>query len=345
MAGNPVNQWATGVLQGLGIQPSRGALQALEGWARAEGGHTHNGARYNFLNTTQPMPGAGNTGTQGDIKVYKSLGQGVQATVKTLQNGRYDGIIAGLRAGNPTQVARAIGQSPWAPSASGYGALVAQTIAETSPGKAAPSVSAAAPSLVTPATQTTTTPGVDNSALRRQLVSQFLQQGGVKSSTASLAFASGLQGAQDTPASTQTTTTPGQPQAPGGSGLNVGKITARANRVDANNLPYQWGGGHAGLTRPKNAVPVDCSGAVSEVLGINPKVASQFETWGKPGVGGDVTIYAKSTHVLMAIRGPDGKMHLFGTHSSSTNPDGGAEWIPSNEISPGYLKGFVARHM
>jgi murein DD-endopeptidase MepM/ murein hydrolase activator NlpD len=54
----------------------------------------------------------------------------------------------------------------------------------------------------TPSTSTrtvTTTPGVDNSMLRRQLVGDFLQHGGVKNSSATLSFASGIQGAQDTP--------------------------------------------------------------------------------------------------------------------------------------------------
>ena len=84
---NGERQWATGVLQGLGLTPNQRNVSNLIGWARAEGGHTHNDARYNYLNTTQPMPGAGNTGTQGNIKVYRSLQQGIDATIKTLKNG------------------------------------------------------------------------------------------------------------------------------------------------------------------------------------------------------------------------------------------------------------------
>jgi hypothetical protein len=131
-------------------------------------------------------------------------------------------------------------------------------------------------------------------------------------------------GAQDVPGTTSTTTT-----------------TARADAIDANHLPYQWGGGHGGKVTA--ATPVDCSGAVSEVLGINPRVASEFETWGKPGEGGNVTIYAKSTHVIMKIRDPKtGSWHFFGT--SATNPGGGAGWIKQQDISPEYLRGFTARH-
>jgi hypothetical protein len=203
----------------------------------------------------------------------------------------------------------------------------------------------------TPSTTTrtvTTTPGVDNSVMRQQLVANFLQQGGVKSSGATLAFASGIQGAQDTPATrtVRQSTAPGArptsagPTAPA-SGPYVNRITQRANAVDARHLPYQWGGGHGGkVAALKQAVPVDCSGAVSEVLGINPRVAAQFETFGKPGDGGNrgVTIYAKSTHVLMKING-----RLFAT--SGENPGGGAGWVPASYYPPGYFKGFVARHL
>jgi hypothetical protein len=58
-----------------------------------------------------------------------------------------------------------------------------------------------------------TTPGVDNSALRRQLVGDFLQQGGVKNSNATLSFASGIQAAQDTPG-TRTVQRSSAPSAP-----------------------------------------------------------------------------------------------------------------------------------
>jgi hypothetical protein len=106
-------QWAAALLQHLGIRQTPGAMQAIVGWTRAEGGHWNNSARYNPLNTTQPEPGAGNTGTQGNIKVYKSWDQGLNATVQTLKNGRYGNILAGLSSGNPTAVGRAIERSPW----------------------------------------------------------------------------------------------------------------------------------------------------------------------------------------------------------------------------------------
>lgn len=125
------------------------------------------------------------------------------------------------------------------------------------------------------------------------------------------------------------------------SGSRLSRIMQRANAVDKAQLPYSWGGGHDRKHAPLkgDVVPVDCSGAVSEILGINPRVASQFKGWGKAGDGGDkgVTIYAKDTHVLMKING-----RFFGT--SGSNPGGGAGWIDASQISPSYLKGFQVRH-
>lgn len=118
-----------------------------------------------------------------------------------------------------------------------------------------------------------------------------------------------------------------------------GDLKARADAIDAKRLPYKWGGGHAGKVDAFNAAPLDCSGAVSAVLGINPRVSGQFTTWGKPGDGGSkgVTVAANGHHVLMKING-----HWFGT--SGSNPGGGAGWIPQSQISPAYLKGFTLRH-
>jgi hypothetical protein len=127
--------WAATLLKRLGIDQTPGAVRALVGWAKAEGGHWNNKARYNPLNTTQNMPGAGNTGSQGNIKVYKSWDQGIDATVKTLENGRYGTILKALQSGNAGAVADAIGGTPWGTS----GALVRQTIAGT------PNVSGARP--------------------------------------------------------------------------------------------------------------------------------------------------------------------------------------------------------
>jgi hypothetical protein len=190
-------------------------------------------------------------------------------------------------------------------------------------------------------TTTTTTPGTDNSAARFNLVRAFL----FNKSADPLSFVTQFKALADIPGTSRTTTIPGSAPAPTGSGTGVagGSLAAfaqqRANVIDAQRLPYSWGGGHGGKTKLTDAVPLDCSGAVSKVLGIDPRVSGQFESWGKPGDSGDkgVTIAANPHHVLMKING-----HWFGT--SASNPGGGAGWIPQANITPGYLRGFTLRH-
>src|SRR5262249_50892646 len=75
---------AKGILESIGARTSGSALTAMQAWIKQEGGHFVNQAKFNPLNTTQPMPGAGNTGSQGNIKVYRSWQQGIEATAKTL---------------------------------------------------------------------------------------------------------------------------------------------------------------------------------------------------------------------------------------------------------------------
>jgi hypothetical protein len=62
-------------------------------------------------------------------------------------------------------------------------------------------------------TRTTTTPGVDNAPLRRQLVGDFLQHGGVTNPNAVLSLAGSYGQAADVPGTTKTTSTYGQPKA------------------------------------------------------------------------------------------------------------------------------------
>lgn len=123
----------------------------------------------------------------------------------------------------------------------------------------------------------------------------------------------------------------------------VAQLIEAADKIDAKRMPYVWGGGHAvsgkadrGTGRDPG-IGLDCSGAVSAVLGIDPRVSGDFERWGQGGEGKNVTVYANGHHVLMKING-----HFFGT--SASNPNGGAGWIPQKAISPDYLKSFKARH-
>jgi hypothetical protein len=189
-------------------------------------------------------------------------------------------------------------------------------------------------------TTTRTIPGKSFAAERGAAALAFLGSGRNDASN-NLDFALQIRSLRDEPSRTVTSpaaTTAGESPASGGS---VADLTQRANALNARHLPYQWGGGHGSKpVDPFDAVPVDCSGAVSSVLGINPRVSGEFTKWGKPGDGGGkgVTVAANGHHVLMKING-----HWFGT--SQSNPGGGAGWIPQAQISPSYLKGFTLRHL
>lgn len=174
------------------------------------------------------------------------------------------------------------------------------------------------------ATSSRTIPGTDNSQARQAAIAAFL---GDKRADP-VDFALQIKGLQDRPARTVTTTSSG----PGGSSSAV---KSRADAISKQKLPYSWGGGHA--ANVPAGTPLDCSGAVSKVLGINPRVSGDFANWGKPGRGSKVTVYYNAKHVFLEING-----HFWGT--SAANPGGGAGWIPRSHISPGYLAGFKARH-
>jgi hypothetical protein len=108
-----------------------------------------------------------------------------------------------------------------------------------------------------------------------------------------------------------------------------GGVLARANQLDRMELPYKWGGHHGDQGPIRDPRPgLDCSSAVSYVLGIPPRVSGALETIGKPGKG-PVTIYANAEHTFMSIGGRG-----FGT--SAENPGGGPGWL-SYSSRPGFV--------
>jgi peptidoglycan hydrolase CwlO-like protein len=105
--------WARALLVAMRFPVTADNVAAITAWEMAEGGHWYNTAYYNPLNTTQSMPGATVFNSVG-VKAYTSWKQGLEATVITMKNGYYDGIIAALRRGNDaSSVAAAVGASPW----------------------------------------------------------------------------------------------------------------------------------------------------------------------------------------------------------------------------------------
>ena len=105
--------WARALLVAMRFPVTADNVAAITAWEMAEGGHWYNTAYYNPLNTTQGMPGATVFNSVG-VKAYTSWKQGLEATMITLKNGYYGGILDALRRGNDaTAVAAAVGASPW----------------------------------------------------------------------------------------------------------------------------------------------------------------------------------------------------------------------------------------
>ena len=113
--------WARAFLHSGGF-PDTGCNRGFViSWENAEGGNWANSARYNPLDTTEREPGSHAMNSVG-VQAYQSWKQGMQATVTTIRNGRYGGIIAALDSGNNAQAAAgAVASSPW-----GTGAFTAQ---------------------------------------------------------------------------------------------------------------------------------------------------------------------------------------------------------------------------
>jgi len=96
--------------------------------------------------------------------------------------------------------------------------------------------------------------------------------------------------------------------------------------------PYIWGGGHGSF----ESSGYDCSGAVSYALhggGFleSPLDSTGLETWGDPGAGQFITVYANSGHAWMIIAGL-----AFDTVGGP-----GPRWHSSPVSS---TEGFIARH-
>jgi peptidoglycan hydrolase CwlO-like protein len=89
---------------------------------------------------------------------------------------------------------------------------------------------------------------------------------------------------------------------PPGAPAAVAQVIAAGNAIAT--LPYVYGGGHASF----HANGYDCSGSVSYALAAaglvtSPMVSGDFETWGEPGPGHWITIYANAGHVWMEVAG------------------------------------------
>jgi hypothetical protein len=121
--------------------------------------------------------------------------------------------------------------------------------------------------------------------------------------------------------------------APAAAPAAVKQAIAAANRIRS--TPYVWGGGH-GRWWDRG---YDCSGAVSYALHgaallEAPLVSGSFTTWGEPGPGSWITIYANRQHVYAVIAGL--RWDTGGDAPGVTGPRWHADAASAN--------GFIVRH-
>jgi peptidoglycan hydrolase CwlO-like protein len=125
--------------------------------------------------------------------------------------------------------------------------------------------------------------------------------------------------------------TGGMVQPPAGAPAAVAQVMAAGNAIAT--LPYIWGGGHGSF----QASGYDCSGSVSYALAAagllsSPLDSTGFESWGQPGPGQWITVYANAGHAFMVVGG-----WRFDTVALA---QGGTRWSQSMADT----SGFVVRH-
>ena len=113
----------------------------------------------------------------------------------------------------------------------------------------------------------------------------------------------------------------------GGMPSAVRRAIAAANRIA--NMPYRYGGGHGSF----NDSGYDCSGSVSYVLRATgrlsrPHDSGELMSWGSPGPGRFITVYANPGHVYMVIRGR--------RYDTSGKSQSSSRWQPDTRSTAGY---------
>jgi len=136
----------------------------------------------------------------------------------------------------------------------------------------------------------------------------------------------------EAPGASSVLTPEGLAAAPRSAPPAIKAVIAAANSIA--DTPYVWGGGHGSWY----SYGYDCSGAVSFALyggGLldTPLTSGALETYGEPGPGRWITIYASATHTYMEVAGL--RWDTVGDAEGT-----GPRW----HTEPPYPEGFVVRH-
>lgn len=124
----------------------------------------------------------------------------------------------------------------------------------------------------------------------------------------------------------------GSAEAPFGAPSEIQSLVAAANEIA--HFPYRWGGGHGSFV--DNAY--DCSGSLSYAMAAAgmvtaPLVSGDLASWGAPGPGKWLTVYAHGGHTFMIVGG------LRYDTSGRSGPRG-SRWQTAKRSD----KGFTVRH-
>ncbi|MGH2914583.1 MAG: peptidoglycan-binding domain-containing protein [Solirubrobacteraceae bacterium] len=130
--------------------------------------------------------------------------------------------------------------------------------------------------------------------------------------------------------------------APAGAPKVVQDVIAAANQII--DTPYIYAGGHAHW----NSKGYDCSGAVSYALHggdllTSSEDSSELESYGSPGPGQWITIYADAGHTFMVVAG----LAFDTAHYGPTTPGGtGPRWLAPADATANLGDGgnYVVRH-
>jgi cell wall-associated NlpC family hydrolase len=119
---------------------------------------------------------------------------------------------------------------------------------------------------------------------------------------------------------------------PSGAPEAVQRVIAGGNAIA--DFPYVWGGGHASFI----ANGYDCSGSVSYALAAGgllnaPLVSGDLASWGEPGPGKWITIYANAGHTFMDVDG------IWFDTAGRSGPYA-SRWL----VSTPPLEGYAVRH-
>lgn len=144
------------------------------------------------------------------------------------------------------------------------------------------------------------------------------------------------------PVSQATLNSDGTVTAPSGAPQVVQDVIAAANQII--DKPYIYAGGHAHW----KSRGYDCSGAVSYALHggdllTSPEDSTELESYGSPGPGQWITVYADAGHTFIVVAG----LAFDTAHYGPTTPSGsGPRWLQPADVLANLKDGgnYVVRH-